>query len=66
MEIQHAVTGDSLDGQPWPPLGDGWVIVRRIPGFTLWRSIQIAQSHSPPADFANLFGRQSQSQMKGH
>jgi hypothetical protein len=25
--IEHAVTKDHFDGSPWPPSGDGWVLV---------------------------------------
>jgi hypothetical protein len=25
--IEHAVTEDHFDGSPWPPNGDGWVLI---------------------------------------
>jgi hypothetical protein len=50
--ITHAVTADSFDGYPWPPSStDTWHVVRRLShNFTLWRSIQIAQSVPPSTD----------------
>ena len=50
LDIRHATTSDCLSGQPWPPAGDGWVIVHRANGLTLWRSIQLLPSDPPPAD----------------
>ena len=40
MKISQTLTADDCYGQPWPPPGNGWVVIRRVPGFTLWRSIQ--------------------------
>jgi hypothetical protein len=25
--VEHAVTRDRFDGSPWPPSGDGWVLI---------------------------------------
>jgi len=52
MKIFHEVTVDDLYGQPWPPPGNGWVVVRRIPGATLWRLIQI-ESDPPQSGLVN-------------
>jgi hypothetical protein len=46
IKISHSMTGDSPDGQAWPP-PDGtalWAIVRRAGGYTLWRAIEVAES----------------------
>jgi hypothetical protein len=39
--IFHEITKDLPDGQPWPPDGDGWVLVRSRAGVSLWRRIYI-------------------------
>jgi hypothetical protein len=49
LDIRHATTSDCPDGAPWPPAGDGWVMVRRANGFTFWRSIQLDQMNAPAA-----------------
>jgi hypothetical protein len=36
--FEVTVTSDFRE-QPWPPVGNGWRIVRRIGGRTLWRRI---------------------------
>jgi hypothetical protein len=45
MQIHHVLTADDPFGCPWPPNnGDGavWAVVRRMRGFTLWRSITVS------------------------
>jgi hypothetical protein len=51
VTITRVITADSFDGQPWPPSStDIWHLVRRLPrNFSLWRTIQPAQSNPPPA-----------------
>jgi hypothetical protein len=47
LVIRHAITPDDPYG-PWPPSGNDWVEVRRLPkGFTLFRSIEIACPELP-------------------
>jgi hypothetical protein len=51
--IEHAITDDCPDGQPWPPLlGSSWWLVRSIPEQrqTLWRKISLEQEEAPPAE----------------
>jgi hypothetical protein len=49
FQINRVLTADDAFGCPWPPSDlDGWTVVRRIRGFTLWRSIKIAQPVPPP------------------
>jgi hypothetical protein len=50
IQIIRVTTADDFNGQPWPPTGDGWAVVRRTDGFTVWRSIRLVQSNPPPAD----------------
>jgi hypothetical protein len=38
LAIHHEQTCD-LDGLPWPPIGDGWVLVYSAAGRTTWRRI---------------------------
>ena len=46
LAIQHQVTEDLPDGQPWPPDGaDLWCIVKRSHGFTQWRRVALEISH---------------------
>jgi hypothetical protein len=40
LVIEHAETVD-LDGQPWPPPGDAWQVVRRAGGCRRWRRINM-------------------------
>jgi hypothetical protein len=56
LDIRHATTSDCPDGAPWPPAGNGWVMVRRGNGLTLWRSIQLLPSDPPPADAHSILG----------
>jgi hypothetical protein len=55
IKISHSINRDSPDGQPWPPPDSNalWVIVRRAEGYTLWRSIQLAEVRAAAADFGN-------------
>jgi hypothetical protein len=62
LDIRHATTRDCLGGQPWPPAGDRWVIVRRVNGHTLWRTIQLLPSDPPPTDVHLGFGGMQQKQ----
>ena len=42
--IENVVTRDHLDGQPWPPEGDGWRLVsRRKDWCHEWRRITLEQ-----------------------
>ena len=54
IKILHRVTGDSPDGQPWPPPDSNtlWAVVRRADGCTLWRAIQLAEVRSAAPDSA--------------
>jgi len=36
VRIERVVTHDAFDGQPWPPPGGGWRLVRQLKG---WRSV---------------------------
>jgi hypothetical protein len=63
IQIVRVTTADDLNSQPWPPLGDGWAVVRRADGFTVWRSIRLVQSDPPPADVHLTLGGMQQ---KGH
>jgi hypothetical protein len=56
LELRHETTRDCPDGAPWPPDGDGWVMVRRANGGTLWRLIQLVLSDPPPTDAYSNFG----------
>jgi hypothetical protein len=49
LVIEREVTND-LDGQPWPPTGDGWHLVRSYPDCkqTLWRRIRLAHAPTSP------------------
>jgi len=49
LVIEREIT-DDLDGQPWPPIGDGWHLVRsyRDCKQTLWRRIRIARAPTSP------------------
>ena len=42
LAIHHEHTRD-LDGLPWPPPGDGWVLVYSTDGRTTWRRISIQE-----------------------
>jgi hypothetical protein len=43
--IEHVMTLDAPDGQPWPPaLLNGWHLVRSGNGQTWWRRITLADS----------------------
>jgi hypothetical protein len=55
IQINRVVTCDDAFGCPWPPSDgcDGWTVVRRARGFTLWRSIRIVPSVPPSHDRAN-------------
>jgi hypothetical protein len=59
LHITHSITGDALDGRPWPPTDDVtalWMIVRRSNGLTMWRSLRLLPSDPPPADVHLNFG----------
>jgi hypothetical protein len=58
IQINRVLTADSFDGCPWPPSDgrEGWTVVRRMRGFTLWRSIGIAQPVPPPHGCADFVG----------
>ena len=48
FKIIRVLTCDDPLGCPWPPSStDNWHVVRRINGFTVWRSIQIVQQPEP-------------------
>jgi hypothetical protein len=50
LKIIRTVTADGPFGEPWPPAdGDGWTVIRRSHGFTVWRKIQITKPDPPPA-----------------
>jgi hypothetical protein len=66
LDIRHATTSDCLGGQPWPPVGDRWVIVRRANGHTLWRTIQLLPSDPPPADVHPCFGGSNRNERYSH
>jgi hypothetical protein len=56
MRVLRTITADDPFGEPWPPSStDIWHVVRRLHGFTLWWSIQIAQSH-PLSDAKDHLG----------
>ena len=60
MQIQHIVTADDPFGEPWPPSDAGlWCVVRRVRGFTIWRSIQLA-SEPPPSNAQSICGSKSE------
>lgn len=45
--VEHDATID-LGGDPWPPPGDGWVLVRQSPnGASLWRRIYALRTNVP-------------------
>ena len=48
LVIEHAETVD-IDGQPWPPPGDAWQVVRRAGGCTRWRRINMTPCARTPA-----------------
>jgi hypothetical protein len=67
LDIRHATTRDCPDGAPWPPDGDGWVMVRRANDRSFWRSIQLVLSDPPPTDaHANLGGMQQRGACNGN
>jgi hypothetical protein len=38
IEIERDITVD-LDDHPWPPPGDGWVLIYSAGGRTIWRRL---------------------------
>jgi hypothetical protein len=62
LDIRHATTSDCPDGAPWPPAGDGWVMVGGANGFTFWRLIQLVLSDPPPTDAHSILA----AAQKGH
>jgi hypothetical protein len=43
VRIERAITKDHFDGRPWPPLGDGWRMVRTLDDWRHeWRRISLA------------------------
>jgi len=53
LQIFHTLTADDLNDEPLAPFGEGWVIVRRVAGFTLWRSIAL-EPDPPLSGFMSL------------
>jgi hypothetical protein len=40
--IEHVVTIDGANAEPWPPVEGLWALVRRLPdGRTLWRQLRL-------------------------
>jgi hypothetical protein len=40
--IEHVVTKDHFDGSPWPPSGDGWVLISTQCDWRhIWRRISL-------------------------
>jgi len=62
IKILHTVTGDSPDGQPWPPPDNDilWAVLRRADGHSYWRAIELAEADPLPRTFAISLGQQSQ------
>jgi hypothetical protein len=49
LAIDHVITADAFDGEPWPPNAAGpWVAVARSRGFTKWRRVRISRISLPP------------------
>jgi hypothetical protein len=43
--IEHEFTWSCFDGSPWPPNGEGWVLVRVLAGGpALWRRISACEA----------------------
>jgi hypothetical protein len=43
LVIERTITTDCAAGQPWPPPGDAWHLVRSADGRTTWRRISIQE-----------------------
>ena len=57
LAIQHQVTEDLPDGQPWPPDGaDLWCIVKRSHGFTQWRRVFLETTTTQRSGVVTLDG----------
>ena len=55
LAIDHVVTADGFDGEPWPPNAAGpWVVVARARGFTKWRHIRTSHVDISVADVLSL------------
>jgi hypothetical protein len=53
LRVDRAYT-KNIDGVPWPPLGDGWRLIRATADFAFWRRFLITTTPTepPPPDAA--------------
>jgi hypothetical protein len=48
--IEHEVTRDHYNGDAWPPPGDGWHLIRPLPGWRHeWRRISLVDTNTQQA-----------------